>query len=607
MATNETITKKKKKEKGIGYIDYFKLFSKSIRQNKKTSIIAIIFICLETLLECVIPYVMSLLLSFLQNSTGNEETFIFDTAMYAVALLVMAFCSLICGVTAGKYAARASTGFAANVRQDLYYKISDFSFNNIDKFSISSLVTRQTTDVTYIQMCYQILIRIALRAPLMMFFSLVMACVMAPTLAWIFAILVVLMAFALFLVVRFSLPIFIRVFDKYDKLNESVEENVRAIRTVKTYTREDFEKQKFKKASEDIRDDFVKAERILALTNPFMTFFMYVSMITIISLGSYLILNNGSSLQVGQISALITYGAQILSSVMMLSMVLVMISMSTASMKRVYEVLVEVPTIHNCENPIYEVKDGSISFKNVSFKYSEKADKFALSNINLDFYSGETIGIIGGTGSSKSTLVNLLSRFYDVTEGQVLVGGEDVRNYDIKTLRENVSMVLQKNVLFSGTIKENLRWGNKDATDEDIVEACKIAQADSFIEGFPDKYDTMIQQGGTNVSGGQKQRLCIARAILKKPKILIMDDSTSAVDTKTDALIRDGLSKTLNGTTKIIIAQRLSSVEDADVILVMDDGGINGMGTHEELLKTNAIYQEIYNLQNRAGGQENVQ
>ena len=606
-------TKSKTDTKKVGYIDFFKLFIKSVREYKKPSIIAIIFITLETLFECFIPYVMNLLLNFIsdQNKSiiGGEaisENFIPITIGFGAGLLVMAFCSLICGITAGKFAAKASVGFATNIRQDLFYKIQSFSFNNIDKFSISSLVTRQTTDITYIQMCYQIMIRIALRAPLMFIFSIILASVMAPSLAWVYAILIPILAIALFLVVRFSLPIFNRVFDKYDALNESVEENVHGIRVVKTYTREDFEKQKFKKASENIRDDFVKAERILALSNPILTFALYVSMLFIVTFGSYSILMiTGSTVEIGHISALITYGAQILSSLMMLSMVLVMISMSTASMRRVYEVLVEVPTIKNCDNPIYEVADGSIEYKNVSFKYRKDAEKYALADINLKFYSGETIGIIGGTGSSKSTLVNLLSRFYDTTEGEVIVSGHNVKDYDVKTLRENVSMVLQKNILFSGTIKENLRWGNKNATDEEIVEACKIAQADSFIETFPKKYDTLIQQGGSNVSGGQKQRLCIARAILKKPKILVMDDSTSAVDTKTDALIREGLSTTLNGTTKIIIAQRISSVQDADVILVMDDGHINGMGTHEELLKTNAIYKEIYDLQNRAGGDSN--
>lgn len=599
---------KVKKQQKVGYKNFFTLFIKSVREYKKPSIIAIVFICLETAFECIIPFIMSLLLNFLSKASQGvtPENFVTQVTIYAVVLIILAFCSLTCGITAGKIAAKAAVGFATNIRKDLFYKIQGFSFNNIDKFSISSLVTRQTTDITYIQMCYQMLIRIALRAPLMLVFSIIMAAVMAPSLAWIYAILIPVLALGLYLIIHFSLPIFNRVFDKYDKLNESVEENVRGIRVVKTYTREDFEKQKFKKASEDIRNDFVIAERILALSNPILTFFLYISMLFIISYGSYSILFTHSGVDIGQISALITYGAQILSSLMMLSMVLVMISMSTASMRRVYEVLVEEPTIKNPENPIYEVKDGAISYHNVSFKYKKDAEKFALADINLDFYPGETIGIIGGTGSSKSTLVNLLSRFYDTTEGEVLVGGVNVKEYDIKTLRENVSMVLQKNILFSGTIKENLRWGNKDATDEEIVEACKIAQADSFIEGFPQKYDTQILQGGTNVSGGQKQRLCIARAILKKPKILIMDDSTSAVDTKTDAMIRDALKNTLKGTTKIIIAQRISSVQNADTILVMEDGRINGQGTHDELLKNNAIYQEIYNLQNRVGGEQNA-
>ena len=601
--------KKKKvpKEEKVGYLQIAKELSKCVRQYKTPSILSIVFIGLETLFECLIPFVMAQLINTLtkyDESGVNSNELLTTVLLYGGILLAMAVCSFACGLFAGRVSAKASVGFATNLRQDLFYKISAFSFTNIDKFTVSSLVTRQTTDITYIQLCYMLLIRIAMRSPLMLIFSVVMAAVMAPSMAWIYALLIPILAVIfLFLIVK-AVPIFTRVFDRYDELNESVEENVRGIRVVKTYTREDFEKKKFFKASDDMRDQFVVGERLLALTNPFLTFFMYVSMLFIVWFGSYLVLDPNSSIEVGQISALITYGAQILSSLMMLSMVFVMIAMSTACLRRVYEVLVEQPTIHNPENPVKEVKDGSIVFDHVSFKYRPDAEKFALSDVNLTIHPGETIGIIGGTGSSKSTLVNLISRFYDVSEGKVLVGGVDVRNYDIETLRQNVSMVLQKNVLFSGTIKENLRWGNKNATDEEIKEACHIAQADTFVESFPKKYDSPILQGGTNVSGGQKQRLCIARAILKKPKVLIMDDSTSAVDTKTDAFIREGLKSSLPGTTKIIIAQRVSSVQEADKILVMDDGKIVNMGTHEELLRSSPIYKEIYDLQNRVGGEQ---
>ncbi len=596
-----------KKKKGVGYWQIAKLLSKSVREYKTSSILSIVFIALETLFECLIPYVMSLLITDLTKLDNpdvviNERQLLIKVLTYGGILLAMAVCSFACGMISGKISAKASVGFATNLRKDLFYKVSSFSFHNIDKFSVSSLVTRQTTDITYIQMCYMMLIRIAMRSPLMLLFSVIMASVMAPSMAWIYAILIPILAVCfLFLIVK-AVPIFNRVFDRYDELNESVEENVRGIRVVKTYTREGFEKKKFFKASDDMQTQFIKGERLLALSNPVLVFFMYVSMLFIIWYGTYMVLQG--SVQIGQISALITYGAQILSSLMMLSMVFVMISMSTACLRRVYEVLVEKPTIANPEHPLMEVEDGSIVFDHVFFKYKKDAERFALSDVNLTIRPGETIGIIGGTGSSKSTLVNLISRFYDVSEGQVLVGGRDVREYDIHTLRENVSMVLQKNVLFSGTIKDNLRWGNIDATDEEIKEACHIAQADSFIESFPKKYDSEILQGGSNVSGGQKQRLCIARAILKKPKILIMDDSTSAVDTKTDAYIREGLKNALPGTTKIIIAQRVSSVEDADKILVMDDGKIVDMGTHGTLLRTSPIYKEIYDMQNRVGGDQ---
>ncbi len=581
-----------------------KTLLKSVREYKKETILSIILIGLETLFECIIPFTMSKLLDNMQDmmekaSTVNKNEYLYLVLIYGAILLVLATLSFICGINAGRLSAKASVGFECNLRKDLFYNISNFSFDNIDKFSASSLVTRQTIDAFYIQMAFMMCTRIGLRAPLMLIFSITMAIIQSPGMSWIYAITIPFLAAILLTIVLKVMPIFNKVFVKYDDLNESVEENVRGIRVVKTYVREDYEKQKFNKTSEDVAKGFVKAERIIALSNPTMMTSMYISMILVLTVGSIAILyGKFGHIKVGQISSLITYGAQILSSLMMLQMVFVMFSMSVASMGRVYEVLIEEPTIKNCENPIKEVSSGDILFKNVSFKYKKDAEKYALSDVNLSIKNGQTIGVIGGTGSSKSTLVNLISRFYDATEGEVDVGGINVKDYDIKTLRENVSMVLQNNILFSGTINENLRWGNNNATDEEIVEACKIAQADSFIESFPDKYNTLIYQGGTNVSGGQKQRLCIARAILKKPKILIMDDSTSAVDTKTDAFIREGLKKTLPNTTKIIIAQRISSVENCDFIVVMDDGKINGIGNRDELLESNEIYKEIYNLQN---------
>ena len=581
-----------------------KTLLKSVREYKKETILSIILIGLETLFECIIPFTMSKLLDNMQDmmekaSTVNKNEYLYLVLIYGAILLVLATLSFICGINAGRLSAKASVGFECNLRKDLFYNISNFSFDNIDKFSASSLVTRQTIDAFYIQMAFMMCTRIGLRAPLMLIFSITMAIIQSPGMSWIYAITIPFLAAILLTIVIKVMPIFNKVFVKYDDLNESVEENVRGIRVVKTYVREEYEKQKFNKTSEDVAKGFVKAERIIALSNPTMMTSMYISMILILTIGSISILyGKFGNIKVGQISSLITYGAQILSSLMMLQMVFVMFSMSVASMGRVYEVLIEEPTIKNCENPIKEVSSGDILFKNVSFKYKKDAEKYALSDVNLEIKNGQTVGIIGGTGSSKSTVVNLISRFYDTTEGDVEVGGINVKDYDIKTLRENVSMVLQYNILFSGTINENLRWGNNNATDEEIVEACKIAQADTFIESFPDKYNTLIYQGGTNVSGGQKQRLCIARAILKKPKILIMDDSTSAVDTKTDAFIREGLKKTLPNTTKIIIAQRISSVQNCDFIVVMDDGKINGIGNHDELLKSNEIYKEIYNLQN---------
>lgn len=601
---------KTKNSDKVSYFTIFKRFLQCVREYKVPSILSICFITLETLLECIIPFIMSILLDLMEKA-GDPNAILNDVLMYAGILVALAICSFISGILAARISAKAALGFASNLRKDLYDKITTFSFNNIDKFSVSSLVTRQTIDVFYIQFCYMLTIRIALRAPLMIIFSIVMAVINTPQMSWIFAITIPILIIGLSVVIGCCLPLFNRLFKKYDKLNESVEENVRSIRVVKTYVREEYEKEKFNKASDEIKTGFVKAERIIALSNPIMMFSMYTSFALIIFLGSYAILTTSepgttemiyNGLTPGQMSSLITYGAQILSSLMMLSMVFINFAMSVASMRRVYDVLVEEPTIVNYENSIKELSSADILFKNVSFKYKSDAEKNALSNINLEIKEGQTVGIVGGTGSSKSTLVNLISRFYDTTEGELLIGGKSVKDYDVEFLRNNVSMVLQKNVLFSGTINENLRWGNKFATDEEIKEACKIAQADSFIEGFPDKYETYIQQGGSNVSGGQKQRLCIARAILKKPRILILDDSTSAVDTKTDAFIRKGLKDTLPNVTKIIIAQRISSVQDSDFIIVMDDGKINGIGSHEELLKTNEIYQDIYNLQNRLGG-----
>ena len=487
----------------------------------------------------------------------------------------------------------------------MFYRIQTYSFTNIDKFSTSSLVTRLTTDVTNVQMAYMMIIRVAIRCPFMLIFSFAMAFIMGGKMAWIFVILVPVLGAGLFTIIRLAMPLFKRVFKKYDNLNNSIQENIKGMRVVKSYVREEYEKEKFEKAADNICQDFTKAEKILAYNNPLMQFCMYTVMIFVMYFGSYVIITSrGLDLDVGQFSALLTYSFQILNSLMMMSMVFVMITMASESSKRIMEVLQEEGTIKNPEDPVYEVKDGSIDFENVNFKYAKTAEKMALSNIDLHIRSGETIGVIGGTGSSKSSLIQLISRLYDTTEGCVKVGGLDVKKYDLTSLRNEVSVVLQKNVLFSGTIKENLRWGNKNATDEELIEACKLAQADDFIRQFPKQYDTYIEQGGTNVSGGQKQRLCIARALLKKPKILILDDSTSAVDTKTDALIRRAFKEFIPETTKIIIAQRISSVEEADRIIVMDKGTINAIGTHKQLLAENEIYKEVYTSQNKAGEED---
>ena len=585
-----------------------KTLAKSIREYKTASILSPLFVTIEVILECLMPFVIAELVGVIEHSGSMEEAEAMATVWkYAGILVGIAVASLVAGTLAGVFCAKASTGFAKNLRKDLYYHIQEFSFENIDKFSTPSLVTRMTTDVTNVQMAYMMIVRLAIRAPLMVIFSFIMAFVMGGDLAWIFIAVVPVVAAALFAIMYKVMPTFRRLFHKYDDMNESVQENVSGIRVVKAYVREEYEKDKFGKTSTALMKDFTKAERLLAWNDPIMQFAFYGVLSSVLFVGSYLIMKGGDTggYDVTSVSQLIVYGMQILSSVMMFSMVFAMIAMSMESARRIVEVLNEKSSLHDPENPIFEVKDGSIDFDHVNFKYSPTAEKFVLNDIDLHIKSGETIGIIGGTGSSKTSLVNLLSRLYDVTEGSVKVGGVDVRAYDLTALRNQVAVVLQKNVLFSGTIKENLRWGNPDATDEELVEACKLAQADDFIQSFPDKYDTYIEQGGTNVSGGQKQRLCIARALLKKPKILVLDDSTSAVDTHTDALIRKAFREYIPTTTKIIIAQRISSVEDADRIIVMESGKVNAVGTHEELVKTNPIYAEVYHSQVKGADNEN--
>ena len=569
----------------------------SIREYKKAAIATPIIVTGEVVMEVLIPFVTAQLINTIQAGASIAQML-----PYAGLLVLMALASLCFGIGAGVTCSEASCGFAKNLRHDVFAAVQRFSFANIDQFSPSSLVTRLTTDITNVQLAYMMIIRTAIRCPLILICGIIMAFIMGGPMAIVFVIIVPILGFGLFKVVRTVHPIFRSVFRKYDALNESIEENVTGMRDVKSYVRQDYEKQKFGRAAEDVCRDFTRAERIIALNTPMMNFAVYTVFVVVIQFGSWIIISSrGTLFNVGQMSALTTYGFMILMALMMVSMVFAMITMAQESAERIVEVIETVPTIKNPENPITEMKDGSIDFDHVTFKYSEKAEHRALAEVDLHIKSGETLGIMGGTGSAKTSLVNLISRLYDVTEGSVKVGGVDVRDYDLEFLRNNVAVVLQKNVLFSGTIKENLRWGDENATYDEIVEVCKLAQADEFIQGFPDKYDTYIEQGGTNVSGGQKQRLCIARALLKHPKVLILDDSTSAVDTKTDALIREGLAQYLPDTTKIIIAQRTSSVEHADRILVLDNGHIAGLGTHDELMKTCDIYRDIYEQQNRTG------
>lgn len=572
-----------------------KTLLRSVREYKADSLKTPVYIMAEVVLECLLPLIMASLV----DEMGGDS--IWPILKYGAILLALAGLSLVFGILAGRTAATASCGFAKNLRQDMFFKIQDYAFGDIDYFSSASLVTRMTTDVTNVQNAYQMIIRVAVRTPLMLIFSVIMSFRIHAQMALIFLCILPILGVALFSIIFKVFPIFRRIFKKYDAMNNSVQENVAGIRVVKSFVREEYEKKKFERASEEVRQDFTRVEKILALNNPIMMFCIFITMLLVSFLGARLIISTGATeLTTGQLSSLISYGVQILASMMMLSMTFVMVSIATEGCNRIVEVLNHESTLTSPENGEKEVKDGSVVFDHVTFRYTPSCEKPALNDINLKIASGQTIGILGGTGSSKTSLIQLISRLYDVTEGSVLVGGKDVREYDLEALRSQVAVVLQKNVLFSGSIKENLRWGNKEATEEELIHVCKLAQAHEFIEQFPDKYDTHIEQGGTNVSGGQKQRLCIARALLKKPKILVLDDSTSAVDTKTDALIRKAFREEIPDTTKIIIAQRVSSVEDADYILVMEDGCIAESGTHEELLALGGIYRQVYDSQTKA-------
>lgn len=582
--------------------DIIKTLMGSLREYKKEAIKTPLVVACETLMESILPFMIAKLVNKIQNGTVTHQ----DLLYYGIVLVILACLSLFFGTWAGITASKASVGFAKNLRHDIFSSVQNFSFGNIDKFSASSLVTRMTTDINNVQLAFMMIIRVAVRSPLMIIFSFVMGLAMGGSLALIFLVTIPILGLGLAWMVKKAMPLFRAVFKKYDRLNSSVQENINGIRVVKSFVREDYENKKFYNAAEDVRKDFTKAEKIMAINTPLMQFCMYIVMIFTLTFGSYrIITTSGMALNVGQMSSILTYSFQILISLMMLSMIVVMITMAAESSERITEVLKEKSDLTNPENPLYEVPDGSIKFDHVSFKYSKTAERNALEDVNLDIKSGETIGILGDTGSSKSSLVMLIPRLYDVTQGSVEVGGHDVREYDLVTLRDQVAMVLQKNELFSGTIMDNLRWGNENATDEEVKHAAHLACADEFIDQMPDGYNTYIEQGGSNVSGGQKQRLCIARALLKNPKILIMDDSTSAVDTKTDAIIREGLKSYLPDTTKIIIAQRVSSIEDADKIVVMSNGHIDAVGSHDELIKTNKIYQEVYYSQTKKGDEEN--